>query len=57
MKTYIVTVQVHTIERYEVEAETPDEAMENWQDGAFVEDRFSRVEAEPLSAKEKGKLP
>ena len=57
MKTYIVTVQVHAIERYEIEAETPDEAMELWQDGKFLNESFSRLEAEPLSALEKGERP
>jgi hypothetical protein len=57
MKTYIVTVQVRTIELYEVQAETPDEAMELWQEGAFLEERFSRLESEPLSAQEKGERP
>jgi hypothetical protein len=56
MKTYIVTVQVHAIERYEVEAETPDEAMELWHEGKLNES-FSRLEAEPLSALEKGERP
>ena len=57
MKTYIVTVQVRTIELYEVEAETPDEAMELWQDGELLRQDFSRLEAEPLSAQEKGERP
>jgi hypothetical protein len=53
MKTYIVTVKVQTIELYEVEAETPDEAMELWQDGELLQQAFARVEAEPLQAHEK----
>jgi hypothetical protein len=57
MKTYIVTVQVHAIELYEVEAESPDEAMELWQDGELLRQDFSRLEAEPLSAQEKGETP
>ena len=54
LKTYIVTVQVHAIELYEVEANSPDEAEELWQDGKFIREEFSRLEAEPLSAEEKG---
>jgi hypothetical protein len=57
MKTYIVTVKVQTIELYEVEAETPDEAMELWQDGELLQQAFARVEAEPLQAHEKGDEP
>jgi hypothetical protein len=53
VKTYIVTVQVHSLEVYEVEAETPDEAMDLWQDGELLREDFSKLEAEPLSAVEK----
>jgi hypothetical protein len=53
-KTYIVTVEVRSIELYEVDAESPAEAMELWQDGELVRQDFSRLEAEPLSAEEKG---
>jgi hypothetical protein len=54
LKTYIVTVEVRTIEHYEVDAESPDEAMELWQDGKFLYQNLSRLEAEPVSAKAKG---
>jgi hypothetical protein len=57
MKTYIVTVKIQTIDLYEVEAETPDEAMELWQDGKLLQHAFARVEAEPLRAHEKGDEP
>ncbi len=57
MKTYIVTVEVRTIELYEVEAETADDAMELWQDGELLEQDFSRLEAEPLKAVAKGERP
>jgi hypothetical protein len=57
LKTYIVTVEVRTVELYEVDAETPEEAMEIWQDGKLLEQNFSRLEAEPLSALEKGEQP
>jgi hypothetical protein len=57
MKTYIVTVKVQTIELYEVDAETPDEAMELWQDGKFVRENLARLEAEPLKAVAKGERP
>ena len=57
MKTYIVTVQVHMLEYYEVEAETADEAMDLWQDGKFVGSDDSGLEAEPLEAKAKGTRP
>jgi hypothetical protein len=54
MKTYIVTVKVQTVEFYEIDAESPEEAMESWQDGKFLEQSLSRLEAEPVSAKAKG---
>jgi hypothetical protein len=57
MKTYIVTVKVQTIELYEVDAETPDEAMELWQDGKFMREDLARLEAEPLKAVAKGERP
>ncbi|MGE3999018.1 MAG: hypothetical protein AB7I48_02285 [Planctomycetaceae bacterium] len=57
MKTYIVTVKVHTVQLYEVEAETPDEAMELWQDGTPLKCDFARMEAEALTAEEKEQQP
>jgi hypothetical protein len=54
LKTYIVTVEVRTIELYEIKAGTPDEAMERWQDGELIKQGFSRLEAEPISAKAEG---
>lgn len=54
LKTYIVTVEVRGIELYQIDAETPEKAMEHWQDGELLKQDFSRLEAEPLSAKEKG---
>ena len=57
MKTYIVTVKVQTIELYEVDAETPDLAMEHWQDGTLLPQDLTRLEAEPLNAEEKGERP
>jgi hypothetical protein len=57
MKAYIVTVKVQTIELYEVEAETPDEAMEFWQEGKFLGADDARLEIEPLKAVAKGERP
>jgi hypothetical protein len=54
LKTYIVTVEVRTVDLYEVEAKTPEDAMESWQDGELLKQDFSRLEAEPLRAEEKG---
>lgn len=54
LKTYIVTVEVRTIDLYEVDAESPEKAMEFWQDGQLLKQDFSRLEAEPVSAQEKG---
>jgi hypothetical protein len=54
LKTYLVTVEVRTVEVYQVEAKTPEDAMENWQDGELLKQDFSRLEAEPVSAEEKG---
>jgi hypothetical protein len=54
LKTYIVTVEVRTVELYEIDAESPDIAMELWQDGKVLEQGLSRLEAEPVSAKVKG---
>ena len=50
MKTYTVTVKVSLLEFYEVEAVTPDEAMENWQDGLFLGSDDTHLDAEPLKA-------
>lgn len=52
MKTYTVTVKVSLIEFYEVEAESPEEAMENWQDGVLLDSDDTHRDAEPLNAKE-----
>ena len=52
MKTYTVTVKVSLLEFYEVEAETREEALENWSDGVFVGSDDSHLDAEPLKAKE-----
>jgi hypothetical protein len=57
MKTYIVTVKVQTIELYEVEAETPDEAIELWQDGKLLQQDLMRLESEPVRVEEKGGRP
>jgi len=53
MKTYTVTVKVSVLEFYRVEAETTEEAMENWQDGVFVDSDDTHLDAEPLKAKER----
>jgi len=52
MKTYTVTVKISLIEFYKVEAESPEEAMENWQDGVFLHSDDTHLDAEPLKAKE-----
>ena len=52
-KTYVVTVEVRTVDLYEVQADTADEAMENWQDGELRKQGFSKLEAKPVSAEEK----
>jgi hypothetical protein len=54
MKTYIVTVEVHTIDLYEVVAEMPEEAMNLWQDGKLLRQELSKMEAEAIGAREKG---
>ncbi len=54
LKTYLVTVEVRTIELYEVDAESPEKAMELWQDGKLLKQSLSRLEADPVSAKAKG---
>jgi hypothetical protein len=51
MKTYTVTVKVSLLEFYKVEAETAEEAMENWQDGVFLNSDDTHLEATPLKAK------
>jgi hypothetical protein len=57
MKTYIVTVKVQMLEHYEVEAETPDEAMDLWQEGKFLGADDAHLESEPLKAVAKGGRP
>jgi hypothetical protein len=52
MKTYIVTVEVRTIDLYEVEAETPEDAMDLWQDGKLLRQDLSKMEAEAIDARE-----
>ena len=54
---YIVTVLVHAIERYEVEAENADKAMDLWQEGRFLGSDDARMESEPLKARKKGVRP
>jgi hypothetical protein len=54
LKTYVVAVEVRTIELYEIQAESPEKAMELWQDGELLKQEFSRLEAQPVSAEEKG---
>jgi len=51
MKTYTVTVKVSLLEFYKVEAETPEEAMDNWQDGVFLNSDDTHLDATPLKAK------
>ena len=53
MKAYTVTVKVSLLEFYKVEAATPEEAMENWQDGDFLGSDDTHLDAEPLKAKER----
>jgi hypothetical protein len=54
LKTYIVTVEVRTVDLYEIKARSPEDAMERWQDGELLKQPFSRLDAEPVSAEEKG---
>ena len=50
MKTYTVTVKVSLLEFYKVEAETAEEAIENWQDGVFLSSNDTHLDAAPLKA-------
>lgn len=52
MKAYTVTVKVTILETYEVEAETPELAMQNWRDGAYLGSSDTHIDAAPLSAEE-----
>jgi hypothetical protein len=54
MKTYIVTVEVRTVDLYKVEADTPDDAMELWQDGELIRQDFSKMDAEAIDVREAG---
>ena len=47
LKTYIVTVEVRTIELYEVDAESPDEAMEPFMVTALVSGSVMEACASP----------
>lgn len=52
MPKYTVTVRTKSLEYYEVEADSADDAMENWQDGRFLATDFeTSFEAEPFSAR------
>ena len=51
MNTYTVTVRVSLLEYYRVEAATPEDAMENWQEGSFLGSDDTHLDAEPLKAK------
>jgi predicted RNase H-like HicB family nuclease len=52
MKTYTVTVKISLLEFYEVKAETPEEAMENWDDGVFLYSDDTFLDAKSLKVKE-----
>jgi hypothetical protein len=52
MKTYNVTVKVSLLEFYKVEADTPEDALENWSDGQFLGSDDTHLDAEPLNATE-----
>jgi hypothetical protein len=55
MKTFIVTVLVHTLEHFEVEAENADEAMDVWQDGRFLGTDDAGLESELQTVRAKGR--
>jgi hypothetical protein len=50
MAKYIVTVEITSVDEYEVEANTPEEAMDDWQHGRFLGSEERNFEAEPVSA-------
>ena len=52
MKTYTVTVKVSLLEFYEVDADTPEEALENWDDGLFLGSDDTHLDAKSLKAEE-----
>jgi hypothetical protein len=54
MKTYIVTVKVAMLELYEVNATSPDEAMDIWSDGRFLRSVHADSHADVLNAEEQG---
>jgi hypothetical protein len=52
MNVYIVTVKVTLLEYYEVEAATPEEALESWRGGNLLGTDDTYLETEPLKAEE-----
>jgi hypothetical protein len=52
MRTFTVTVKVSLLEYYQVEAATPEDAIENWHDGEFLTSDDTHLDAEPLKAEE-----
>ncbi len=49
---YEVIVKVFRLETWEVEADSPEQAMENWKDGELTSGSDEpNLEAEPLEAK------
>jgi hypothetical protein len=49
MKTYRVKVAIRILEIYEVEAENPDDAAANWEDGKLIHTSDEALETEILS--------
>jgi len=54
MKRYVVTVKVAMLRLYEVEAATPEQAMEIWTDGRFLRSAHADLHSEVLKAEEIG---
>jgi hypothetical protein len=48
MNSYTVTVKITMLEHYDVDAETPEDAAENWQDGQFIGSDDSCLDAEAI---------
>lgn len=53
MKTYIVSVKCTVLDYYEIEAKSPDHAMEIWMEGRFLRTDEAYLQAEPVNAQRK----
>lgn len=50
LKPYLVTVREISYSTYRVRAESKDDAMNNYLNGDFIDDSWTKLEADPIDA-------